>query len=101
MVRCDFEARAEKPLASQNSIDSRQQFPSRVQLRKEANGTRAQRCDYDESGVIFAREQDPGRRRNFPDSASSFDTVQRWKPDVEQEKIRLQFPRSLNCLKPV
>jgi hypothetical protein len=48
------------------------------------------------SGTVFANEEYFGSRGNFSDSASGFNPVQNWKPDVEQDQVWLQFLRLFN-----
>ena len=90
-------AGAYKPLALENSSDSRQQVARRIGLQDITSGARVQGffCDFRRAG--FAHEEDFRSGGNFSDSSRSFNSVYCRKPDIQQDQVWLQFLRLPNC----
>ena len=88
--------RADKPFTPQNSFQGRQQFPVRIYLENISPRTVGKGCSCHVCIVVLRNEEYFGIRLNFGYSMGGFDSIQGWKPDIEQNQVWFQFFGFLN-----
>src|SRR5215467_3232784 len=87
---------ADKLLATQHGVHSRQQLRSCIDLDDIARCARTHGFLHDIRGGFLAYKQNDGAGRDLTYFAGGLYAIQPWKSDIQQNQIRLQFFRPLN-----